>query len=251
MFRLIVNGKNGREESDFATAMAAQQHFDYYRSLGHWGHEEYTIDHPEIPAVIVEHPEVPAEVIEHEEIPATVIEHPEIPAVIIEHPEVLEIPAQPNNVPPAPAVPGSPAWTEVISEAIPAWTEVVSEAVPAWTEVVTEAIPAWTEVISEAIPAWTETVPAQFSYEIVGVSVRLEDISPRQIALALLSMGITESQVIAAINQLPSPTKEQGIIAWNRSNYFVRTEPAVAMIGALMGLTNEELDNIWKLGITL
>jgi hypothetical protein len=83
------------------------------------------------------------------------------------------------------------------------------------------------------------------------VSPPLADISPRQIALALLSMGITESQVIAAINQLPSPQKEQGIIAWNRSNYFVRTEPAVAMIGALLSLNSTQLDDIWKLGITL
>lgn len=90
-----------------------------------------------------------------------------------------------------------------------------------------------------------------FTYEIVPFSARLEDISPRQIAYALLSIGITESQVIAAINQLPSPQKEQGVIAWNRSNYFVRTEPAVEMIGALMNLTSEQLDDIWKLGITL
>lgn len=180
MFKLIVIGKNGREESDFATRAEAQAHFDYYRTVGHWGHEEYTIDHPEVPAVIVEHSEMPA-VIENE----------------------IEV---------------------------------------------TPSIPAWIETISGLVPAWTETIPAQFTYEIVSFTPRLEDISPRQIALALLSMGITESQVIAAINQLPSPQKEQGVIAWNRSNYFVRTEPAVAMIGQLMALTSSQLDQVWIIG---
>lgn len=180
MFKLIVIGKNGREESDFATQAEAQAHFDSVRLMGHWGAGEQVVDHPEIPAVIVEHPEVPA----------------------------------------------------VIENGIE----------------VTPAVPAWIETISELIPAWTETIPAQFTYEIVSVTPILEDISPRQIALALLSMGITESNVIGAIGQLPSPLKEQGMIAWNRSNYFVRTEPAVTMIGQLMGLTSSQLDQVWTIG---
>ena len=196
MFKLIVNGKNGREESDFATQAEAQAHFDKYRAKGHWGKEEQIIEHEEIPAVVVEHPEVP-EVIGQDEILNDIGE--------IARPVII----------------GSPA------------------------------IPAWTEVISEAIPAWTEIIPCEFTYSIEEFVPPLADISPRQIALALLSMGITESQVIAAINQLPSPQKEQGIIAWNRSNYFVRTEPAVAMIGALMSLTTEQLDLIWTTGAGL
>lgn len=196
MFKLIVIGKNGREESDFATQAEAQAHFEAVRLTGHWGAEYRTIEHEEIPAVTVEHQEVPE---------------------IIGQDEVLN------------------EMGEVIQPRIEARA----------------AIPAWTEVISEAVPAWIEHIPAEYTYEIVSVSPRLEDISPRQIALALLSMGITESQVIAAINQLPSPQKEQGIIAWNRSNYFVRTEPAVAMIGALLSLNSTQLDDIWKIGITL
>jgi hypothetical protein len=193
MFKLIVNGKNGREESDFAIQAEAQAHFDSVRLTGHWGNEEQIIEHEEIPAV---------EAVEGVEyVPA-------IEAVLDEEGNVL-------------------------SEAVPAIEAVIA----------VEAV--------DAIPAWTEIVPIQFTWEIVEVNPPLADISPRQIALALLSIGITESQVIAAINQLPSPQKEQGIIAWNRSNYFVRTEPAVTMIGQLMGLSNQQLDDIWKLGVTL
>lgn len=62
MFKLIVNGKNGREESDFATQAEAQAHFNHHRSKGHWGKEEQVIQHEEIPAVYktVAHPAEPA-----------------------------------------------------------------------------------------------------------------------------------------------------------------------------------------------
>lgn len=48
MFKLIVNGKNGKEESEFTKRSDAQAHFDLYRSRGHWGKEEQTIEHEEI-----------------------------------------------------------------------------------------------------------------------------------------------------------------------------------------------------------
>ena len=62
MFKLIVNGKNGKEESEFTKRSDAQDHFDLYRSKGHWGKGEQVIEHEEIPAVYetVIHPAEPA-----------------------------------------------------------------------------------------------------------------------------------------------------------------------------------------------
>lgn len=168
MFKLIVDGKNGHEESEFETEEAAKAHFNKYKKEGYFGKDAQVIHHEEIPGVK----------------------------------EIIE-----NGV--------------VIQEAV------------------------------DAIPAWTELIPGEYTWSIIPVNPALADLSPRQIALALLSIGITEEQVIAAINKLPSPQREQGIIAWDRSNYFVRTEPAVAMIGALADLSSEQLDEIWKLGVTL
>lgn len=99
MFKLIVNGKRGREESDkFATRELAQAHFDLYNSEEkgfHWGKPQQVIEHSEIPAVY-----------------ETVI-HPAEPALKDE-----------NGVE---VVPAKPEWSEqvLISEAIPAWTEIV------------------------------------------------------------------------------------------------------------------------------
>jgi hypothetical protein len=199
MFKLIVIGKNGREESDFSTQAEAQAHFDSVRLTGHWGYEEYTIDHPEIPGI---------EAVEAIE----AVQAVGAQEVVIDEDGVIVVPA-------IEAVEGVEAVEAVVGV--------------------------------DTIPAWAETIPAQFTWSIVPVTPPLADLSPRQIALALLSIGITEAQVILAINQLPSPLKEQGVIAWNRSNYFVRTEPAVAMIGTLAGLTSAQLDDIWKVGVTL
>lgn len=76
MWKLIVNGKNGREESDFATQAEAQAHFEAVRLTGHWGAKEQVIEHAEMPA---------------------------IPEVVNEQGIVI-----------APAIDAVPAWTETI-----------------------------------------------------------------------------------------------------------------------------------------
>jgi len=79
----------------------------------------------------------------------------------------------------------------------------------------------------------------------------IEDISPRQIRMALLSMGLTEAAIDSAISTLSSPSKEQAMIAWKYSTTFKRSEVAVAMIGALLSLSSEQLDGVWKIGSNL
>lgn len=79
----------------------------------------------------------------------------------------------------------------------------------------------------------------------------IEDISPRQIRMALLSQGLTESAIDSAINSLSSPSKEQAMIAWKYSTTFKRNAEAVAAIGALLNLSSEQLDALWKAAVVL
>jgi hypothetical protein len=238
MFKLIVNGKNGKEESEFATREDAQAHFDYHRALGYWGKEEQIIEHETIPAVIIEHPEVLAwtEVVS-EEIPAVIIEHPEVPEVLAQEQVINEL----GEIV-SPARESSPA--------VPAWTEVVSEAVPA---VIIEHpyIPAWTEVVSEEVPAWTEVIPVEYTWEIVEFKPAIAPVSPRQIRLALLSIGVTEEMIDGAIAQMPSPDKEAAMIAWKYSGYYERSIPIIESMGVALGLTSEQLDALWLGAATL
>jgi hypothetical protein len=64
-------------------------------------------------------------------------------------------------------------------------------------------------------------------------------------------MGLTEAAIDSAISTLSSPSKEQAMIAWKYSTTFKRSEVAVAMIGALLSLSSEQLDGVWKIGSNL
>lgn len=97
----------------------------------------------------------------------------------------------------------------------------------------------------EVIPAWDEIIPANYTYSITEQAAPIADISPRQIRLALLSLGLTESIVDTAINNLESPIKEQAMIAWKYSTTFQRNVPIIETIGALLSLNSVQLDEIW------
>lgn len=100
-------------------------------------------------------------------------------------------------------------------------------------------------------PATFKKVPAEFTYTIEPVRDPVESVSPRQIRLALLSLGITESFVDEAINTLKSPDKEMAMIAWKFSTQFERNVPIISAIGQILKLNEDQLDQVWKLGATL
>ena len=69
-------------------------------------------------------------------------------------------------------------------------------------------------------------------------------ISPRQIREWLLSQGITDATVEAAITaQITDPTAQQiALIDYRTAEVFVRSDPLVAEIGAALGLTSAQID---------
>jgi len=89
------------------------------------------------------------------------------------------------------------------------------------------------------------------TFEISSINPPIEDISPRQIRMALLSFGLAENAIDGAISNLSSPQKEQAMIAWKYSTTFQREAEAVAIIGSLLSLSSEQLDSIWKVGASL
>jgi hypothetical protein len=86
---------------------------------------------------------------------------------------------------------------------------------------------------------------AECTHEIIEVIPKKDDISPRQIRMALLSLGLTESMIDTVILNLQSPLKEQAQIAWKYSLSYKRDETAVQAIGSLAGLSSEQLDSVW------
>lgn len=74
-------------------------------------------------------------------------------------------------------------------------------------------------------------------------------ISPRQLRLALLSSGISPDSILNQINLIPDPAlKASALIEWEYSSEFKRNHPLVQSISTALALTEEQVDNIFKLG---
>jgi hypothetical protein len=69
-------------------------------------------------------------------------------------------------------------------------------------------------------------------------------VSMRQARLALLSAGLLQ-QVTAAIDSLPSPDKEAAQIEWEYSQEVNRNQSLVTLLTSALGLTEEDLDNLF------
>ena len=72
----------------------------------------------------------------------------------------------------------------------------------------------------------------------------------RQYRLALLQAGLL-SVVSAAIESLPSPQKEAAQIEWEYSQEVQRHHRLVPLMGAALGLSEEQIDQLFILGATL
>lgn len=71
-------------------------------------------------------------------------------------------------------------------------------------------------------------------------------VTPRQAKLALLAAGHL-TNVEAAIAAANTATQ----INWREATEFLRTDPLVGSIGAGLGLTSSQIDDLFKLAATL
>jgi hypothetical protein len=77
-----------------------------------------------------------------------------------------------------------------------------------------------------------------------------QSVTMRQARLALLQAGLL-SNVTSAINALPSPQKEAASIEWEYSQTVERNRGFVLLLGAALGLTETQLDDLFILASTL
>lgn len=77
-----------------------------------------------------------------------------------------------------------------------------------------------------------------------------QSVTMRQARLALLQIGKL-ADVTTAINSLPSPQKEAAQIEWEYSNEVQRGNNFVAMLGPALGLSSQQLDDLFVLASTL
>lgn len=80
----------------------------------------------------------------------------------------------------------------------------------------------------------------------------LSPITPRQIRLQLLDLGITSSMVEGAIAQIENATdRARAEIEWSHAVSYDRTDPLVNQIGAAFSLSPSQIDAAWAIAQTL
>lgn len=77
-----------------------------------------------------------------------------------------------------------------------------------------------------------------------------QEVTMRQARLALLENGLL-TNVQPAINSLPEPDRTKAQIEWEYSNALQRSNPFVAVLGTALGLSSQDLDDLFIQASTL
>ena len=74
----------------------------------------------------------------------------------------------------------------------------------------------------------------------------LRPLTARQLRLALVTKGISLSSVKAAIDAIEDETdREVARIEWEHATTFERSHPLIEQVGAALGLTPGQIDDMW------
>jgi len=76
-------------------------------------------------------------------------------------------------------------------------------------------------------------------------------VTPRQMKKALIISGISLATVEGMISSLPSPMNELAMVEWKESLEFQRTNPLLLQLAPNLGLSSQQIDDIFCLAITL
>ncbi len=79
----------------------------------------------------------------------------------------------------------------------------------------------------------------------------LVPLNPKQIRLGLLAMGITENDIEAKLALLDEPERTQALIAWRYAPSYVRTDPLLVQIAAVLQLDDATIDQFWRQAMAL
>lgn len=97
--------------------------------------------------------------------------------------------------------------------------------------------------------AWVERMPVLTDAEMRALTPPL---TARQFRLGLLNAGISQTQVTAAIDAMAvGVEKDKARIEWEYATTFNRMHPLVATIGTTLGLTDEQIDGMWAVAVSL
>lgn len=101
--------------------------------------------------------------------------------------------------------------------------------------------------------AWTEEQWQKklAVYAAPPASATIAPVTPRQMRQAMVLSGISMNQVEQSLATLPEPQKSLAQIEWEYSTLFIRSNPLVSQVGAIFGMSPQQLDDLWRFAATL
>lgn len=100
-------------------------------------------------------------------------------------------------------------------------------------------------------PGWKHINSVFIIPDVENPPVVFQEITPRQVRLGLLSIGVSLAAIDAAIDSLDEPQRSVAQIDWKYAIAFKRDNPLVQTIGAMLGKTAAEIDQLWLYSETL
>jgi hypothetical protein len=79
----------------------------------------------------------------------------------------------------------------------------------------------------------------------------IQSVTPRQMRIALVMSGISLDTIESIINSLPEPQKTVTRVTWEYSVEFQRSNPLLNTMAPVLGLSKEQVDNLFALASTL
>jgi len=79
----------------------------------------------------------------------------------------------------------------------------------------------------------------------------VQSVTPRQMRIALVMSGVDLNLIENMINNLPEPSKTITRVTWEYSVEFQRNNPLLIAMAPALGLTNEQIDQLFQLASTL
>jgi len=108
------------------------------------------------------------------------------------------------------------------------------------------------DLLLEDVSRIEQTVNAHDPLDAEYLREEIPDVTPRQFRQALVLTGlITVAQVEAAIASQSEPLRSLALIEWEYSTMFKRNNPIVNQMAPALGLTAEQIDQVWLLAGTL
>jgi hypothetical protein len=76
-------------------------------------------------------------------------------------------------------------------------------------------------------------------------------VSPRQMRIALIISGISPQDIESALDTLPEPNRSIAKTTWEYSVEFQRNNPILISLAPMLGLTEQQVDDLFTLASTL